>query len=74
VSSSSILEQAVNEYLASLEKQCIAKPEGFAERIERLHAEIAGLKDALKVLEGEAVLLQKGTKRALRATQLLRRQ
>jgi len=61
---------AVNEYLKTLEAKCIAKPEGFAERIERMHQEIDGLKEALKILEGEAVLLQKTTKRALRAGKL----
>jgi len=61
---------AVLEYLKTLEAKCIAKPEGFAERIKRMHQEIDGLKEALKILEGEAVLLQKTTKRALRAGKL----
>merc|ERR1719442_378117 len=54
---------AVNEYLAKLEDMCIAKPETYAERAERRAAEIAGLKQALSILDGEAVLLQR---RALR--------
>jgi len=58
---------AVMEYLASLEKQCIAKAETFAERKRRFEAELAGLKEALKILEGEAVLLQETSKRSLRA-------
>mmetsp|Transcript_95576 Transcript_95576/g.221656 ORF Transcript_95576/g.221656 Transcript_95576/m.221656 type:complete len:217 (-) Transcript_95576:54-704(-) len=58
---------AVMEYLTSLKKQCIAKPEAYATRKARRAAEIAGLKEALSVLEGEAALLQKGARRALRA-------
>merc|ERR1740121_2163626 len=60
---------AVNEYMASLEKQCIEKAETFAERKRRFEAELAGLKEALKILDGEAALIQqsKATKRALRA-------
>jgi len=61
---------AVLEYQASLEKQCIAQAETFEERKRRFEAELAGLKEALKILEGEAVLLQEGqtTRRALRVT------
>jgi len=60
---------AVMEYMSGLEKQCIAKAETFEERKRRFEAELAGLKEALKILEGEAVLLQQRqvTKRALRA-------
>ena len=57
---------AVNEYLAKLEDRCVAKPETYGERTARREAEIAGLKQALEILEGEAVLLQRSTKRALR--------
>merc|ERR1711874_76025 len=49
---------AVLEYLTKLEKMCIAKPETYAERKRRRDAEIAGLKEALKILEGDAMLLQ----------------
>lgn len=60
---------AVMEYMSGLEKQCIEKAETFEERKRRFEAELAGLKEALKILEGEAVLLQQRqvTKRALRA-------
>merc|ERR1719330_387350 len=44
---------AVNEYLATLEKECVAKAETFEERKARFEAEIAGLKEALKILESE---------------------
>merc|ERR1719281_2062690 len=57
---------AVNEYLAKLVDDCVAKPETYAERKARREAEIAGLKEALSILGGEAVLLQTGT--ALRGT------
>lgn len=57
---------AVNEYLAGLNKQCVAKPETYEERKGRREAELAGLKQALSILDGEAVLLQKTTRRSLR--------
>lgn len=56
---------AVNEYKASLVKQCVAKPESYDERKGRRTAEIAGLKDALSTLEGQA-LLQQSSRRMLR--------
>jgi len=58
---------ALNEYLEKLNDMCIAKPEPFAETKRRREAEIAGLKEALQILEGEAVLIQEKTKRALRS-------
>merc|ERR1719375_2584556 len=57
---------AVLEYLAKLNKMCIAKAEPYAERAARRKAEIAGLKQALQILDGESVLLQEKSKRALR--------
>jgi len=57
---------ALVEYLGKLNKMCVAKAEPYAERKERRAAEIAGLKQALEILEGEAVLLQAASKRALR--------
>jgi len=50
---------AVNSYLGQLDSMCVAKPEAYGERKGRREAEIAGLKDALEILNGEAVLLQR---------------
>merc|ERR1719377_161209 len=50
---------AVMEYWGKIQEQCIAKPEPYAERKARREAEIAGLKEALEILDGEAVLIQK---------------
>jgi chromosome segregation ATPase len=52
---------AVLEYFAGIKKECIAKPEPYEEKVKRRNAEIAGLKDALETLSGDAVLLQRGT-------------
>merc|ERR1712187_551413 len=49
---------AVLEYLAKIEDECIAKAETYAERKERREAEIAGLKQALNILESETSLVQ----------------
>jgi peptidoglycan hydrolase CwlO-like protein len=57
---------AVLEYLAKLEEQCIAKAEPYEERVQRRASEITGLKQALEILEGEAVLLQQTARRSLR--------
>merc|ERR1712032_25892 len=56
---------AVLEYLGQLKKRCVAKPETYAERKARREAEIAGLKDALDILENETALIQNG-RRSLR--------
>merc|ERR1719409_668544 len=53
--------QSVLDYYEKLKPQCIAKPEPYEERKKRREAEIAGLKEALGILEGEAVLLQRRT-------------
>merc|ERR1719511_604575 len=39
-------------YLAELKKQCIAVPETYSERKSRREAELAGLKEALQILDG----------------------
>jgi chromosome segregation ATPase len=52
---------AVNEYFAGIKKECIAKPEPYEEKVKRRNAEIAGLKDALETLNGQAVLLQRSS-------------
>merc|ERR1712113_248024 len=56
---------AVMEYLGTLEKRCIVtgavlgtSAESYEERKRRREAEIAGLKEALSILEGSAALLQ----------------
>jgi len=59
---------AVNQYYAGIKERCIAKPESYAERVKRREAEIAGLKEALSILDGEAVLLQRKSKHTLRGT------
>jgi len=63
---------AVLEYYAKIKDECIAKPEPYEERKKRREAEIAGLKEALAILDGEAVLLQQSSSRKqtrrLRAT------
>merc|ERR1719217_1218945 len=57
---------AVNDYYKGIKGRCIAKAETYAERVKRRTAEIAGLKEALSILEGEAVLLQRRSKHTLR--------
>merc|ERR550532_2645704 len=57
---------AVLEYLATLEKQCVAKAETYSERKARFEAEITGLKEALKILESETVLMQRNSRYSLR--------
>merc|ERR1719160_2128191 len=58
---------AVLEYKKGIDARCIAKAETYAERVKRRTAEIVGLKEALSILDGQAVLLQKkSSKRMLR--------
>eukprot|EP00812_Abedinium_dasypus_P011858 NODE_53_length_2375_cov_513.805172.p1 GENE.NODE_53_length_2375_cov_513.805172~~NODE_53_length_2375_cov_513.805172.p1 ORF type:complete len:589 (-),score=338.42 NODE_53_length_2375_cov_513.805172:224-1990(-) len=52
---------ALNEYKAKLDEMCLPKAETYAQRKAKRDAEIAGLKEALSILEGEAALLQRGT-------------
>jgi len=52
---------AINEYYAKVKEECIAKAEPYAERKARRESEIAGLKEAMSILEGEAVFLQTST-------------
>merc|ERR1712012_176528 len=54
---------AVLEYLSKIESECIAKAETYATRKARHEAEIAGLKEALSILENETALVQKRSRR-----------
>merc|ERR1740121_2516352 len=45
--------KAVLEYYAEVKDRCIAKPESYEERKARRESEIAGLKEALSILESE---------------------
>merc|ERR1719203_696015 len=49
---------AVLDYYAKIKDRCIAKPEPYEERKARREAEIAGLKEALQILEDETALVQ----------------
>merc|ERR1719262_498423 len=60
---------AVNSGLDKLKEMCVAKAEPYAEKKARREAEIAGLKDALQILESEAALVQVTSKHALRGVQ-----
>jgi len=60
---------AIMEYLGKLADMCVAKAEPYAERKRRRDAEIEGLKQALNILDGEAVLMQQTTKHTLRGSQ-----
>merc|ERR1719361_2974908 len=50
---------AVLEYDSRLKGRCVAKPEGYQDRKARREAEIAGLKEALDVLENETAFVQR---------------
>jgi hypothetical protein len=49
---------AVVDYFAKIKERCIAKPESYEERKSRREAEIAGLKQALGILEDEMAFTQ----------------
>jgi hypothetical protein len=53
---------AVMEYYGKIKERCIAKPETYEERKARREAEIAGLKQALNILETEAAFMQRSRK------------
>eukprot|EP00451_Oxyrrhis_marina_P015810 CAMPEP_0204314188 /NCGR_PEP_ID=MMETSP0469-20131031/4059_1 /ASSEMBLY_ACC=CAM_ASM_000384 /TAXON_ID=2969 /ORGANISM="Oxyrrhis marina" /LENGTH=119 /DNA_ID=CAMNT_0051294627 /DNA_START=416 /DNA_END=776 /DNA_ORIENTATION=+ len=46
---------SVIEYLSKLGDQCVAKPEPYEERKRRREQEMDGLKNALDILEGQAI-------------------
>merc|ERR1711957_803619 len=58
---------AVLDYYGKIKERCIAKPEAYGVRAERRAAEIAGLKEALTILEDETALVQR-KKRSFRGT------
>merc|ERR1719321_551343 len=58
---------AVLEYYEKIKDQCIAKPEPYEERKRRREAEIAGLKEALAILEGQAFLQKRSSIRGIAA-------
>jgi len=59
---------SVLEQLSKLNDMCVAKAEPYAEKVARRNAEIAGLREALAVLD-DMSLLQKSSKRTLRGIQ-----
>merc|ERR1740121_661458 len=50
---------AIMDYKAKIQEMCVAKAEPYAETKRRREEEISGLKEALQILEGEAVLIQR---------------
>merc|ERR1719422_2339702 len=62
---------AVMEYYGQIKERCIAKPETYEERKKRRAAEIAGLKEALSILENETAFMQRKSHRHMRGTLVL---
>merc|ERR1712060_794139 len=54
---------AVADYLSKIESECIQKAETYASRTSRREAELAGLKEALQILESETALVQQRANR-----------
>jgi chromosome segregation ATPase len=50
---------AVMEYYGQIKARCIAKPETYEARKQRREAEIAGLKQALEILENDTAFVQR---------------
>merc|ERR1712226_1189655 len=59
---------AVMEYYGKIKERCIAKPETYEERKARREAEIAGLKEALSILENETAFVQRKFSRHIRGS------
>merc|ERR1719192_1344948 len=57
---------AVMEYYEKIKERCIAKPETYEERKARREAEIAGLKEALSILENETAFMRRKSRRHMR--------
>jgi len=55
---------AVLDYFSKIKERCIAKPETYAQRSARREAEIAGLKEALAILQDETAFMQRGKRGA----------
>jgi len=53
---------ANTDALSKLEAMCIAKPESYSDRVARREAEMAGLQNALSVLESENSFVQRSAK------------
>merc|ERR1719263_303147 len=64
-------QDAVLTYFAKINERCIAKAPPYEEIKARREAEIAGLQDALQILEDETALIQRSSKRSLRAVHRL---
>merc|ERR1740129_393986 len=59
---------AVLDYYSKIKDRCIAKPDTYAERASRRQAEIAGLKEALSILEDDTAFVQRKSHSAFRGT------
>merc|ERR1711920_889878 len=59
---------AVLEYYGKIKDRCIAQPETYESRKARREAEINGLKEALRILEDEAALVQRKRHGSFRGT------
>merc|ERR1712165_173226 len=59
---------AVLDYYGKIKDRCIAKPETYAARKARREAEIAGLKQALSILEDETAFVQRKKRGSFRGT------
>jgi len=49
---------AINEYYAKIQEECVAKPDSYEERRKRQQQTLQGLQDAAQILEGKAALIQ----------------
>jgi chromosome segregation ATPase len=61
--------EAVLDYLSKLKPQCESKAMTYEERKARRESELAGLKEALELLQGSDSFLQTGARKAKFATQ-----
>jgi len=61
----------VLKYLKTLEGRCIAKAETYEEKKAKRDAEIAGLKEALEILEGQSSFLQRKVRRVIGGSSMM---